>query len=501
MSRKRARTTDLTPSSSSSSSTVSSSWRTMKNQMSLGSEYVRIEPQGTWPTTKVKYLEFEIPSNKVFKFDTKSFFEVTGKFKRLETKTNAGGQSVSTWRNVDLNDLKLFVLKPNWFEFLIKSVDVVHGNQIIATHNMPANLLPIFNTLLYRYMDKKVKDLIAPNPLHPAHTIPSQAPWTPEDADWKTYFTKMVASTPLEFEWIPLNVWPFSQNLNHCLNEPQQPLPTGHFEKLFIRITFIDDFKTIFKTKNDTDKNNFDFELTGMHLVLEEDKLAPMVHIPKRNLAFPGHSFSCRYENIPAGESTYKTRFLKSAMPMQLGILAVDKKYLAGSYDYREVNLAEEGGFKYLKKTNLKYVNMLYNGHELSTKIPNFQHFKGGTISTLVLRDALKKNGLFTMQVDPDLITYVNCKNEFAGTPFPFNLVDYTLQDGTQSRIYPTDASLATTNVFAKDEVIEITLTFGTGGATDGVIYFLIFVFNGISLTFDVDRNQFVNIFENSKSS
>ena len=70
-----------------------------------------------------------------------------------------------------------------------------------------------------------------------------------------------------------------------------------------------------------------------------------------------------------------------------------------------------------------------------------------------------------------------------------------------QSRIYPTDASLATTNVFAKDEVIEITLTFGTGGATDGVIYFLIFVFNGISLTFDVDRNQFVNIFENSKSS
>lgn len=490
MSKLRKRAMTPTPS-------AAASWRTIKHQTSLGSDFVKIEPSGSWPT-KLNCLEFEIPNNKVFKFNTKSFFEVSAVLKRYVSETPAsGGDPVLHWRPCELvTDWDQFVLAPNWFDFLIKKIDLVCGNETVSAHNIPPNVLPLVNTLLYNYMDKNVKALVASNPAHPAHCMPQ--PSTSSEK-WKDYYTLLVASqNGFKFQWIPLNVFPFSQNLNHCLNGPQQLLPTGHFEKMYIRIYFVEDFNIIFKHKVDADKANYKLELTNMNLWLEEEKLSPSVHIPKGKLSFPGHSLSCQYETIPAGETVFKTRFLKTAMPQQLVILAIDKSILPGQFDYRDAVLDET--HQYLKKSNLKSINLIYNGHEIASKVPNFQYFNAGFLSTCILKDTLEKNGLLSMKVDPTHITYANCQDEFGNTPFPFNVVDYTLQDGTQSRVYPSYVS-AVNNIYSHNEAIEINLNFYPSGAPANVVFLFILMYFGKALQYEVPRNQFVNMFSNLKTA
>lgn len=486
--RKRAKTADLTP-------TTSGSWRNLKHQNSLGSEYIILEPQGTWPEP-VKYLQFELPANKVLKFNERSYFNV--KCKLMIEKTISGAK---TWQQIEASDVDKFTLMPNWFDFLVKKIDLICGNQTVSPHNLPDNVLPMFNTFLYYYMDPKIKNKMASNPIHPARYMatpttaaPDTSIWGPASSASQTFNGEMLKEeTGFSFEWIPLNTFPFSQKLNHCYFGPQESLPMQNFEKMYIRITFVDDFKTVFKYKDgETDKVRVD--IVSMKLILEEDKLAPSVKIPKRSIKYEGHSFTVRHETINSGETIFKTKFMKEAMPQQLAILAINKKVIGGLFDYRT-----HSGTKYFTPTNLKSIKMIYDGHEISSKVPNFQDFDAGGTSTLILKNVLETNGLFGMKFNPDFLTYKNCKNEFGSTLFPFNLVDYTLKDGTDSRVYPTDVS-ASPSIYNKDAVIELQLNFGTGGAPADVTFLFVLMYYGTALTYEAPTNRFVNVFANLKT-
>jgi len=234
-----------------------------------------------------------------------------------------------------------------------------------------------------------------------------------------------------------------------------------------------------------------------MVLNLEELRPTPSMKIPKKNLSFKGHSLLCRYDTIASGEKQHKIRFLKSALPEQMIILCVDKNILAGQFNFSGLTITN--ATKYLLASNLSSVDLMYEGHEMSIKAPNFEQFDKGPISTQILHDTLQISGLMTMKVEKEKITYTNCTNEFKDTPFPFNVIDYTLQDNTKARVYPNDAT-SNQSIYAKDGNIELNLTFGSTGAPASAVFLFFFVYSGDTLTYDVRLDRFVNLFSNLKT-
>ena len=489
---KRPRT-ELTPPSD-------TSWRSARHQTTLGSDFIYVEPTGTWPT-KLTYLEYELPANKVIKFGTKTYFEVFGKLERHVTNEAVanGGQPFTGWRACVEDDLTKCTLAPNFFDFLIKRADLCVGNQIISAHDLPETIIPTLNTFLAYYMSPKVKALLAANPQHPINCMPTDKAWSQETEAWKKYGKTLVESDDgFFFEWLPGNMFPFCQSLNYSHLAEQQSLATNHFEKMYIRLTFRDDLNCVINCKTDADKGKFRLKFSKIRLLLEEDRLNPTIKMPKRNLTFPGHSLSCRYETIPANEKTFKLRFLKSAMPEQLVILCVQKDIVANYYDYSKVTVSD--AYKFLKPSNLESVNLIYDGHVLSQKSPNVEEFSKGTISTRILMEGLKNKGLFGMKVDEEKITYANCENEFADTPFPFVVVNYTVPDPhSNARIFPNDVPVPA-NFYAKDGVIELLMKFNPGAPEDAM--FLIFSgFNSSkAIEYLLKLGRFFNRFQNLTS-
>jgi len=446
-------------------------WKNVRHQTSLGSDFLRIEATGSWPDP-VKYLEFELPAGKMIKFGSKTFFEVWGKFERLVTNEAVPGsaQTFTGWRQCTNADAGDFIISPNWFDFLVQKCELISANQSIQVHNLPGHIMPLLNTFLYYYMDKEVKESYAPQPYHPIHCLPGNNVWTFESKDWKDYAKLLFSEDDdvIKFQHYPLNVFPFCQNLNH---EEQKSIPLSNFEKMSMRYTFVDNFNIIIKTRLATDASKFRFKLNKMILNLEEDRVSSSLKIPTKNLSFKGHAFLARYDTIPQSEKQYKIRFLKSALPEQMVILAVNKSIMAGQYNFSTMTLTD--ATKFTIPSNLTEVHLLYEGHELASKVPNFEQFDNGPISTQILKDTLHTSGLMTMRVDKKRITYHNCADEFANTPFPFIVIDYTLGDGSLSRIYPSSAATKNQSLYAKDGNIELNLTFSeTGAPADAVFLF-----------------------------
>ena len=127
-------------------------WRAGARQLLQGSEYEVLKP--TKPVEEQpKQVEFELMSNNPILFGNASRFRIQGLFERKAAAVVPGAGEVAAaapeWEPVPVEDRADVILAPNWFELMIQSVDIYHGNSVVRTHD-EANFIPsMLNTYLF----------------------------------------------------------------------------------------------------------------------------------------------------------------------------------------------------------------------------------------------------------------------------------------------------------------------------------------------------------------
>ncbi len=113
-------------------------------------------------------------------FDLKDFFnfwymgpntyiEVKGQFQSCTPQDNTKEPPTpqTAWAGVAANDSANVVVEPNWFESMIKRIEVHHGGVAVYTSDEGASMSHLVNTYLYNYMNKDVKKNCALKPATP----------------------------------------------------------------------------------------------------------------------------------------------------------------------------------------------------------------------------------------------------------------------------------------------------------------------------------------------
>ena len=153
-------------------------WRAGTRQLLQGSEYEVVKP--TKPVEEQpEQVEFELMSNNPILFGNASRFRIQGLFERKAAPAAApaaGGVAAAPpeWEPVPVEDAANVILAPNWFEVMIQSVDIYHGNGVIRTSD-EANFIPsMLNTYLYSRMDPSIKKVFVRRRYGPRQRSPFQ---------------------------------------------------------------------------------------------------------------------------------------------------------------------------------------------------------------------------------------------------------------------------------------------------------------------------------------
>ena len=128
-------------------------WMNARNQDLLSTDYVEIDPVNKADLDGDKFpsqIDFEYSALKPVLFGPMTKFAISGTF---DVKKDAAAE----WTAATGADVADVVLQFNWFEMLIKSLDVFHNNQRIASSNEQRFISAYLHTMLYAYMSPKSK--------------------------------------------------------------------------------------------------------------------------------------------------------------------------------------------------------------------------------------------------------------------------------------------------------------------------------------------------------
>ncbi len=157
-------------------------WLNVCNQDLLSIDYIEIDPINKADLDGEKtpsQIDFEYSATKPVLFGPMTKFSISGRF---DVKKDA----TSDWAEAEAADIANVVLQYNWFEILIKSVDVFHNNQRITSSNEQRFISAYLNTMLYAYMNPETKKLLCPQAAHPANCIPGEKnQWNTTDKSGK----------------------------------------------------------------------------------------------------------------------------------------------------------------------------------------------------------------------------------------------------------------------------------------------------------------------------
>ena len=157
-------------------------WKQGQNQKLQSYEMLTILPSNKSPTL----IEFELAHmNSVLMFGPNSGFRVQGAF---EVKPKEDDPDTS-FVEIPAAEYAKVVLMPNWFENLVKSVDVFHNNTQIKCDDVPRYADQFVNTYIYSRMDKEVRDYLFPEPHNPGRCVPLKKGGFSKEADseWHEY--------------------------------------------------------------------------------------------------------------------------------------------------------------------------------------------------------------------------------------------------------------------------------------------------------------------------
>ena len=445
------------------------------HQKIMGTDYVRIDPFYKIEA-QPKQIEFEIKdSEEVWSMGPNSRFKVKGVF---QVMTPAGPNPEVPWANCTAAELDKVIVQPNWLETLIKQIEVFHGPAKIDTSYELQNMPAYVNAWKYNFMDPSQKKLLCPQECHPAYGIPSKiGEWDMDNADgeWrKHYGPKIFTGKLIEFDFVPMDTQPFFQGCNYMEN-PQKIFPTPLLDRISFRFLFKDNYSCIFQKKANNNKL-YRFIFSDMYLVVEKLKLnldAKKSIINKRMFEYPGVTRIMKTEQIGVSDLYHKAQIQGVLLPEGMFIFAVPKKVLSNIYTYDD-NVT---GNVFLDH-NIKSIDIKYGDLAFFTSRPNLGMITNDIIESKLLIDYLTA-APFGLKLDPNKINLNSIKNGAKATPFPHVFVNFCNYKD-KSRLVPP---LNDGSMMQYPNNLDLSFTFGEGGATADATYIIYYYYTDNNLT------------------
>ena len=462
--------------------------RTFRNVSRLpvkGSNVVILEP-----TSKTdKLYEFELNSTQVVNFGLYSGFIIEGVF---EKKTAEDG---AVWEKCDEEDITQVSVQANWFEHIVKEIDIFHVNSEISPHDAPLQADAYLNSYLLAHMHPTTKKFLCPEPCHPGNaTSHTKTGWKMgEDSDWRSYAAHIFKNNPIKFRYIPLFKFPFYQKANFIMdNDSFEPLPIPSIGPLQIRFYLKDNFNAIFKrVGGNTDV--YRFRLISINLALEELRLNPTIEkslmVSKKRMEFYGITKLGMAHNIPQGVFTYTAKLNKIYLPQGLFIFCLPKSVIPGNYDY--VNFADNVFLNHF----IKSVSVYFGGKVFYSKSPTPHDLGSISSNNKHFFDHLSSPP-FGVKQDPDKVSYELIKDggSHEESPYPHVYIDMT-QGTPNTRLCTENGD---SNIIQGKELLDVAIQFRNPGAADAT-YFVYYFYTDKNVDLDLNAKRFINIYNNTK--
>lgn len=457
------------------------SWQRRKQSM-LGSDLVILEPLGGLTVDRQPtQLDFELQSVRPFLFGPMSKFQISGGFEFQKEDEVA-------WNAVPLAHRAAMALAPNWFEMLVKSVDIFVGNVRITASDESRFIQPWLHAMLYRFMHPTAKKLLCPQPQHPAYCVPDYGKdaWGVTSAAWLAYAEKIFTANDVDFDWVPLHFWPLFQNANHMFDgQMPKAVPMPLVGKLHIRVVLHDTQDAIFR-QLDTNKNKYRFSFDKFRLVIEEARLSypfeRSLLASKKMLAYPGVTRLQLVEPISEGTATYRTRFQEVFLPEGLVVFALPKTVSSGQYSFAKGT--ERSVFL---PHNIDTLEISFDQKRFNLKEPNLGQFGAKELEAMQYYNHVFRP-MFGMAADADGLTIAALKDGGKDSAYPHIFVPLTVLDGDgRSRIVP---ALDDGSCLPKRADLDIFMRFGTDGSTSGAVYVVYAYYTDVNLMYD-PKNKF----------
>ena len=470
-------------------------WRAGTKQLIHGYDYEELQP--TKPIEDVvKQVEFELKSgNNPIMMGNNTRFYIEGRFERKAARGPADAAGVlpaePDWERVPVADRAEIILAPNWFELMLQSFEVFHGNSAIKTHD-EANYIPwMLNTYLYSRMDPATKKFLCPEDCCPGNGVPSLSTrWEFGSAEWQAYAAKVFVDENIRFTYVPLLQWPFYQAANWLL-DPQVPKalpPIRNIGPLITRITFRDDLDIIWRKRAATNTYSYRFKFVQVKLDLEEARLNPSVekHLysplgKSKMLYYPGVTKIMKCETINTAVFYHNIKFEGVTFPEGIFIFAVPKKLIASIYTYKDHTVDAPLFLKH----NIEQVSVEYDGEPLTIKPPHIGDLKDKQILLKNYMDHLT-HPPFGIDIDVSKLLRSDLANSFGDTNFPSVYLNLCTEG--RERLIPHQN---TGQALGKECDLNIGIKFGGDGATAEATYIAYVFYSDVSCVLDLRTRKF----------
>ena len=456
-------------------------WQQYKQQRLLGTNYVVIEPNNQLVEEPTQ-VEFEINNFAPLLFGPMSKFQIQGHFETRATDNDE-------WDGPAAADASNVLLAPNWFEMLIKSVDVFHNNQRISASDEARFIPAHLNAMLYAYMEPTAKKLLCPQPVHPGYCVPvNKDSWKLDAEPYNSYAKQVFTGDKIFFDYVPNFQFPFYQGSNF-LTDGSAPrmVPMQTLGKLSVRFSLFDKQDHIFRNKaNHTKKYRFVFD--AFNLILEETRLAPTFErtllSAKKQLAYPGVTRLQLVESIPGGTASFKTRFQDICMPESLFIFCLDKQVASGTYSF--ATSTKENVFL---PHNISSIDLSFDGKRFSLKEPHLGNIGDDSLDSKTLFDHLAAPP-FGVNLDSTVATYTKLRQGGENSAYPHIYIPLVHYSGDKNRLIP---AMDDGSCVSKRADLNIDFKFARNNSTENAVYVIYAIYTDVAIILDLKNKYFMS--------
>ena len=455
-------------------------WRKSNQYKVLGSEFEIIKSRNTLEEIP-QAVEFEVTSDDYWSLGLGTKFNIVGEF---QCRTAAhGNDPAGPWLPVTAAEAAKVIVVPNWFDFLLKEIDIFHNNTKINTSNEGRFIFPYLNCWKYNYMHPAQKKKLCPMKEHPGYCVPSlpgDKGWSLTAASqWLTYAPTIFCAKPINFTFVPMDLPPLFQNTSYFEGEEMQKvLPMPILGPLLFRFNFIDHQENIFKKKTGN-TNEYKFVFSKFELEVEKLRLSKPFFNSLSNkkglFNYTGLTKIMKAESIPNANTTFISTIQKTPFPEGLFIFAIPKNTLSGLNKYQE-NTSNN----VFSPHKISKITFTYGDEVFFIREPHIGQINNQIIESKIFTDYIYSPP-FGMNMDPEKITLNEIKNGAQNTPYPcafINLCNF----GDKSRIVPI---LSDGGIMSKDLDLQIKFEFQEGGSETDVAYIIYLYFTDVNLVLD----------------
>ena len=475
-------------------------WKSGQNQKLQGTELLTILPFAKSPTL----YQFELSDmNSFLLFGPSTGFRVKC---ALQSKASAAAAD-NTYAAIPEADYAKVQLMPNWFEHLVKSVDVFNGNVEVKCNDVPRHADPWLNTYLYSMMEKETKKYLFPEANNPSRCVPEPTGGFPatENSKWHTYSKQVLNKTTFDFRYVPTHVFPFYQQPDFGANGSRYPaaIPMSGVEKLIISVNLKEDTSGVFKkvgtdAEVEANKSVYRVVILGIELIVEEARLQPAYEksVSRRTgtLLFPGVTRFGMSTSIPANLFTHRIELPKLDYPEGIFIFALSDKVVGGQYSYE--NDRKKITDNIFMPHNISNVDLTINGVPLYVKSPNAGHVKDNHVAIRTMIDHLETPP-FGVPQDPDLINFELIKDGGKDSNFPHVYMNLC-PSRNETRLVPI---MEDGKIINNPVDIHVNLKFQFGGATAGATYFIYVFYTDVCMIMDIKNKSILPYYKKVRSA